>query len=235
MPAFPMPDLKQAKMRLDIYLAEYDRLKSEQVHRIGIRDNLVYASLVATAAVVAFAFDKDGSPVALLVLPLAGFVLGWLHTSNDAKSCAMGCYLREILSKRIHDVAGVDYPELTSTHPCLFGWENEVRTVKHRRWRKLTELVSNIVTFLLPGALALPAYWWWLREDYDPWLNRLLLAAVLTEGVLLVVLGIWLLEGADIRWRAPKTTGFSRPLEQCAEVERPDAAVLARQGHVFHG
>lgn len=222
-----MLDHAQAKTRLDVYLAEYHRLKSEQVHRIGIRDNLVYASLVATAAVVAYAFDKkDGSPLALLALPLANFVLGWLHTSNDAKSWAMGRYLREILSTRVHDIAGSDYPELTATHPCLFGWESEVRIVKHRRWRKLTELVSSLLTFWIPGVLALSAYGGWYRQGYGPGMNVMIWTAIALESGLLIVLAIWLLQGADIRWVALKDAQSDAAVSEQEERSHPSVINL---------
>jgi hypothetical protein len=194
---FSMLDPQQAGSHLTIYLAEYNALKSEQAHRIGFRDNLVYAALVATAAVAAFAFKKDGSPVALLALPAANFVLGWLYTNNDAKSCAIGQYLRYVLGKRIYEVTGPEYPELRGTDACVFGWESEVRTIRFRRWRKRTELVSVVITFIVPGVLALGAYWLWFRGDYRLSMSIVLWIISILEAGLLAVLGVWIRKAAD--------------------------------------
>lgn len=42
---------------LNIYLLEFEKLKEEQIHRIGFRDNLIYATLIAITAVVSIVAD----------------------------------------------------------------------------------------------------------------------------------------------------------------------------------
>jgi len=181
-----MDEQDKTGLKLEVYLAEYDKVKSEQAQRIGHRDNLVYATLVATASVIAFAFKEGGDPIGLMVLPFACFVLGWLHTTNDEKISAVGEYLRTALKNRISTLT-------SDKDPCLLGWENAVRAGPHRRWRKMIELLSKLVTFVAPGALAMPVYWH-LTEGR----SVSLVAATVAGSVLLVVLVCEIVREADV-------------------------------------
>ena len=51
---------------LDIHLLEYEKCKAEQMARIAFRDNLVYVTLAAYGAIVAFA-AKDMKAHALVI------------------------------------------------------------------------------------------------------------------------------------------------------------------------
>lgn len=189
------PDL--ARLRLKVHLAEYQSLKSEQIHRMGLRDNLLYATLVTTAAAVDFALDPKGNPVALLVLPFAYFLLGWLRTNNDAKSRFIGHYLRHGLSRRIKKLVGEE------RLACPLGWEDEVRQVPERCRRKVTELASAFVTFVIPGLVALAAYWWLL----SPRFSALPCLTSIVGCGLLVVLGYWLWKDRDFTEGSPEADG----------------------------
>ncbi|WP_019502890.1 hypothetical protein [Pseudanabaena sp. PCC 6802] len=68
---------------LNVYLQEYDKLKHEQVQRIGFRDNLLYVTLALFGTVLVFALGDKGNPYALLVLPWVSLVLGWTYVVND--------------------------------------------------------------------------------------------------------------------------------------------------------
>jgi hypothetical protein len=75
-----------SEIEREIYLAEYKQLKDEQRARIGVRDNLIYATFTALAAVAVFAFGGVSPRYpALLLLPPACIVLGWTYLSNDRK------------------------------------------------------------------------------------------------------------------------------------------------------
>lgn len=181
---------EQRRLRLEVCLAEYARLKSEQTQRIVLRDNLVYATLVTIAGVVAFSFQKEEYLIGLLVLPFACFVLGWLHTINDEKSASIGRYLRTTLRPYISELTG-------DCHPCTFGWENAVRTSKHRTYRKVVQLISNWVAFVAPGVAAF--YIYSSREGFDflrgSWP---LTVAWALGGVLLGILAVAIVLEADI-------------------------------------
>jgi hypothetical protein len=225
---------EQDRMRLDVYLAEYKRLKSEQSARIGTRDNLVYASLVATAGVSAYAFLVDaGKPIVVLALPLANFVLGWIHTNNDAKSRHIARYLRYSLNERICGIVGRGPEELVGAeNPCIFGWESAVRKVELRCLRKLTNLVADLVTFVVPGLLGLVFYWIRCYADYGGGVSALLGVASFIELALLGVLSAWLLEGADICWSGsdppPRGTGRRGNRQEEAGSEGAVAYLLFR-------
>ena len=183
-------------MQFETYLNEFRMLKSEQIQRIGLRDNIVYVGLVASATVFAFVFSGRVDPLSLLALPLATFVLGWIHTNNDAKSSSIGGYIRCTLRKRVAELTGGD-PR------SVFGWEIEVRSGKQRPWRKLTDSISNIIAFVLPGALALAIYW--LRYHQGA-LAGIPLTATIFEIVLLLVLLVWIFMKSDICWRGFEDT-----------------------------
>src|SRR5436305_15073684 len=135
-----------------------------------------------------------------MVLPLACFVLGWLHTINDEKISSIGRYIRTTFRDRIRELTGDDYLN-------ILGWEGAVHASAHRRWRKLVQLISNLVTFVAPGALALPAYWY-----LGGAISRAVIVAAVIEGILLLVLAYEIVREADIDFGAPllrrlKTSG----------------------------
>ena len=140
-----------------VLLAEYQALKDEQVRRIQVRDNLIYATLATLAAVTVAAFRNDMDGV-LLAVPAVCFVLGWTHLINDEKVSAIGRYLRDHLA-----------PQLESTvqgSPLLFGWEFSHRFIRRRRSQKLVQLLANLITFCVPGLLSVGVYW--QRSSFSP-------------------------------------------------------------------
>ena len=67
--------MNEPRTEIDIHLCEFEKCKAEQMMRIAFRDNLVYATLAAYGAIVAFA-AKDNH-LALLILPWVSIALGW--------------------------------------------------------------------------------------------------------------------------------------------------------------
>jgi len=132
-----------------LLLKEYERLKEEQLQRIGIRDNLVYATLVSLGAVVA-ATIQTRSRAALLLLPPVCVILGWTYLVNDEKVSAIGRYIRLELGPRL--------AQLVEYQP-MFGWEVFHRNDLHRRPRKVGQLLVDLTTFVLPSILAVIGYW----------------------------------------------------------------------------
>jgi hypothetical protein len=121
-------------------MAEYQQLKSEQVARIGFRDNLLYVTLVAIAGTLTITHSAHSRAYLLLVPPVA-FVLGWTYLCNDNLITAIGRYVRE--------------------HPALpvMGWECEHPADRHRGSRKLIQLVVDLATFCGSSLIALAAFW----------------------------------------------------------------------------
>ncbi|GDY58781.1 hypothetical protein SVIO_094040 [Streptomyces violaceusniger] len=52
-----------------LLILEYEQVKEEQRARIGFRDNLLYATLAAMAAIITFSLQSHGRPELLLLLP----------------------------------------------------------------------------------------------------------------------------------------------------------------------
>lgn len=170
---------------LEIHLREYDKMKSEQAARIGFRDNLVYATLAAYGAILAFAV-KDNH-LALLILPWVSVVLGWAYLVNDEKVSSIGRYVRATLSGHIARL-------LPGTHvEDLFGWELAHRSDRRRRRRKIEQLVVDEVVFVVSGVAALIGFCIAVPHPHVG-----LLAIGLLEGLLLLVLGIEIIVYADL-------------------------------------
>jgi hypothetical protein len=177
--------MSESRTEIDIHLAEYEKCKVEQMARIAFRDNLVYATLAAYGAIVAFA-AKDNH-LALLVLPWASIVLGWGYLVNDQKVSAIGRYIRIDLTSRISALVGTK-PE------DLFRWEIAHRSDPRRFERKLVQLVIDLITFVFSGFAALGAFW-----VLDPGSQCLFKAIVVVEALLLLGLGIEILTYADLK------------------------------------
>ena len=138
---------------LKVWLMEYDKLKVEQIQRIGFRDNLLYTTLGIFGAVVSFALSSPANTYALLVIPWVCLVLGWTYVVNDEKISAIGRYIRLTLVEKVKDKLA--YPEVES----LFGWEIAHRSDPRRGRRKIQQLVIDELTFVVSGAIALVSFW----------------------------------------------------------------------------
>jgi hypothetical protein len=143
----------------ELALAEYEQIKSEQVARIGTRDNLIYVTLVAIAGTLTITHSAHSRGYLLLV-PAVTFVLGWTYLANDHMITAIGRYVRE--------------------HPALPGmrWETDHPADKRRRSRKSIQLAVDLVTFCGSGLAALTAFW--LAPAPQP---LLLVAAAAAEAI----------------------------------------------------
>ncbi|MBO0805861.1 MAG: hypothetical protein J2P25_22665 [Nocardiopsaceae bacterium] len=121
----------------EIALTEYKQIKAEQASRIGTRDNLLYATMVAIGAVIA----SSPAPARFLLIPPVTFILGWTYLANDHMITAIGRYVRD--------------------HPSLTGmlWETEHSADKRRRSRKATQLAVDLATFCGSGLVALIVFW----------------------------------------------------------------------------
>lgn len=131
---------------------EYDKLKDEQLARIGYRDNMIYLTLIAIGAVFSFAITDNSHYPALLVLPLVNFILGWTYIINDEKVSAIGRYIRKELSVRVNSSSTEDGD--------VFGWEFAHRSDPHRKQRKFIQCVVDILTFPFSGLLSIFIYFY---------------------------------------------------------------------------
>jgi hypothetical protein len=130
-----------------VLLAEYNQLKAEQIHRIGVRDNLVYATLATVAAVVVGA-TQTGAAL-LLALPPACATLGWTFLANDQRISDIAQYLRHVLGPDLH----------TAARQPVLGWEQHLADNDRRPRRKQIQLAVDLTTFALPSLAAVLAYW----------------------------------------------------------------------------
>jgi hypothetical protein len=162
-----------------VLLAEYGKLKEEQVARIGFRDNLIYAGLIASAAVASATVARGAAY--LLLLPPVSVLLGWTYLVNDEKVTAIGRYLRLELGPDLAGLAG----------RAVFGWE-QPGTDARRAGRKRLQLGADLLAFCLLPAAGLVAYW-----ATGPWPVPLLVVSA-AETVLLAMLASQIVSYADL-------------------------------------
>lgn len=172
---------------LEIFLKEYDKLKSEQTQRIGFRDNLLYVTLGLFGTILSFSISKPEYTSSLLLTPWLCLILGWTYLVNDEKISAIGKYIRLTLVEKVKDKTG--YQDLTA----LFGWEIAHRNDDRRKRRKIEQLIIDEITFVLSGLTALIAFW-----IMNPTATTLVLWISILEALLLMILGIEIILYADL-------------------------------------
>jgi hypothetical protein len=124
---------------------EYDALKAEQRDRIKTRDNLLYATLTAMAAIVVG--TATNRPYLLLLIPPVAYILGWNYISNDEKITGIRRYVEESLIPRIPD------------DPEAFAWEVAHRSNAQYRSRRYYGVVADTVLYAIAPAGAIVVYW----------------------------------------------------------------------------
>lgn len=155
----------------DFRLAEYEQLKAEQRTRIGIRDNLIYGTLTALGASAVFASTTSHGALALLVVPLVCFALGWTYLRNNAKIAAIGRYLGQV------------FPD---------SWETWRVYKPGRRRRKVVQLLVDVIVFVVTGAAALVLF---LSSGKDTGFTLIFIAS---DGLLLLLLAVEFVTNSDI-------------------------------------
>lgn len=137
----------QQQIQITILLTEYQKLKDEQIARIGFRDNLIYATLVAIGGVLSYALSSQANYPALLVLPLATIVLGWVYLNNDRKISLIGQYIRAALAPRLREAAG-------GAAGRALQWEHVHRVEASRLRRKVLQMIVTQMLFVGAGLAA---------------------------------------------------------------------------------
>jgi hypothetical protein len=130
-----------ARPETDLLVLEYEQLKEEQRVRIASRDNLIYVTLVAIAAVGATALQARTVTV-LLALPPVCLALGWAHANNDRKVWEIGHYIRVHTAPRLMSLHGA------SSRP--FEWEFSHRA-NHGGQRRFMQTSASLLVFCAPA------------------------------------------------------------------------------------
>ena len=138
-------------------------------------------------AVVSFALSAPGHYYALLVIPWVCVILGWTYIVNDEKISSMGRYIRYELAAKVKTCTGHDELE------TLLGWEVAHRDDKHRKRRKIQQLIVDEITFAVSGLIALGAFWFLVP---NPPIGVMILSWV--ELLLLIGLGVEMVIYADL-------------------------------------
>jgi hypothetical protein len=175
---------------LDLYLQEYEKLKDEQIARIGFRDNLIYVSLGVFGGLISFSLTDSTHQYALLVIPWVSLVLGWTYLINDEKISSLGRYISTSLVSQIE----TDTKRGSVQVPTLFSWEHYHRQDIHRVRRKIQQLFVDQLTFVGPGVGALVTF-----LVAGPGLSLSLSIVIVVDIFFLVWIGAEICVYADIR------------------------------------
>lgn len=173
---------------LRIYLLEYEKIKEEQVHRIGFRDNMIYLLLVTVGAIFSFALSKSNNIFALLLIPWISFILGWTYIINNEKISAIRNYFNTKLEKKISKLLK------TKLDCVLLEWEVEHRIDKRWDQRKAIQFIIDITTFCGSGLVAVLTYWQSVPSKHTE-----LIVLVVIELSVLFILGIQIFIYADLK------------------------------------
>ena len=177
----------QEDQLIDIYLSEYEKIKQEQIQRMGFRDNLIYANLIAITGIVSIVADDVARMPVILVLPMICITLGWTYLVNDEKISALGRYIRITFSERVREL-------LKSADTEIFGWETAHRSDKRRVSRKIIQFFIDEFVFVLPGFIAITIFWLNASNTFS-----LLKWIAGAEVILLLILGIQIFIYADFK------------------------------------
>ena len=172
---------------LRVWLAEYEKLKTEQTQRIGFRDNLLYVTLGLFGVIFPPAISNSANYYALLVIPWICLILGWTYLVNDEKISAIGRYIRLTLVESIKVKTG------NSNIETLFAWEIAHRSDLRRGRRKIEQLVIDELTFVISGIISLATF---LMLVPSPTIAVYVLGSL--EFLILLVLGWEIIVYADL-------------------------------------
>ncbi|MEU9191186.1 hypothetical protein AB0D14_43215 [Streptomyces sp. NPDC048484] len=190
-----MPDTEHEGVSVSqLLLIEYAQVKDEQKARIGFRDNLLYATLAAMAAVIAAALQGPARVALLLLLPPVCLILGWTYLVNDQKISAIGRYVSTELTPRLAAVTPFRQGEFGpgAFGSGVFGWEVAHRSDRRRRSRKWLQLFVDLLTFCGASLAALTVFWVAGRT------SAALLAVSLVECAAVVALAVQISVYADL-------------------------------------
>ncbi|MEZ5672988.1 MAG: hypothetical protein R3E08_11670 [Thiotrichaceae bacterium] len=182
------PPSRPAEEVLKIYLIEYNNLKNEQIQRIGFRDNLLYAMLVAFGGVCSYVLSNDNYLNVLLILPSLCFILGWTYMVNDEKISAIGKYLRSDMRQKMSQLTHAPVETLLS-------WEVVHRSDAKRKSRKRLQFAVDLLSFVGTGCLAIMIFAVKVDCEFPP----LILLAVGIDSVLLLILSFLIWQYTDFK------------------------------------
>ena len=138
----------------DFLLVEYEKLKDEQIERIKERNSLINYTVVSIGALLALSSTGAALRNVLFAIPWIGIVFGLNYLRTDAKVSDIGSHLRS------------RYAEVFAP---AFSWETKGDKSSQRFGFRAGQLLSDLLVFIGPGAVAIVVSWfvgragalWW--------------------------------------------------------------------------
>mgnify|MGYP000203381263 CR=1 FL=1 len=177
--------MSEKELALSVHLAEYEQLKLEQTHRIGVRDNLIYVMLTVFGTIVSYSLTAPEHYHALLILPWAALVLGWTYLLNDKKVSEIRDYIRTILIEKINK-------NINSNTSEILRWEHFSAENNFRGLKKYFQLIINLIIFCFSGMTGLVLYLTKVSV-----LNNTMITIMLLGATAMLTLALWFIFYSD--------------------------------------
>lgn len=163
----------------DFLLMEYQKLKDEQMKRIGFRDNMIYLTLTAIGSVFSFALLNELYVNSLLILPFLVSILGWLYITNDEKISAIGEYIKDNLIPKIEKLNSPSAINIKE------NWESFHKSQNRRNERKIVQLFFDLLAFCGSSIVSILIY---INSTDASLIGSLLLLIILESVIILLIL-----------------------------------------------
>lgn len=142
----------------DVFIAEFEKLKDEQISRAAHRDRLFHLTIILIGGGFTLALSEhENAYLVLLFLPVVAFIAGVSHLGCDRRISAIGSYFKDALAPKIAKSLGVRTEEVLS-------WEVYIRADRHRHVRKWLQLATNLLLYVGSGVCALVWYGWFVIQ-----------------------------------------------------------------------
>ena len=177
---------------LEIYMAEYTRLKEEQLQRITFRDvTIPFSTFLIIGSTLSAVFAESSKSLdtygyyLLLLIPWICLSLGWSYLANDEKISTIGAYFKSDLKRKITSLNEFGDVDIES----IFGWEIYHKNDTFNKGRKWFQYIVNLITFFFSGVTAVGVFI--LLKGFTS-ISLWAQVMIVSELVFLFILAIWI-------------------------------------------
>lgn len=137
---------------VSVHIAEFEKLKDEQIELMGQRDRLRHQTMLLLGGGIALAvqYPSAGRPF-MIALPMVSFVTGMTRTACDRRIEDIGYYFRSELAPKISKLTETPLED-------VFGWQSFLRHDHNRSIRKALDLLTNLFLYVGSGVGAIVLY-----------------------------------------------------------------------------
>lgn len=184
----------------DVFVAEFQKLKDEQISRIAHRDRLFHLTLILLGGGLAIAYqNRGGAMLLLLLLPAVSYIAGMSHLACNRRISAIGTFLQSVLGPKIAQTEKLQENE-------VFLWEAFVRNDPHRPGHIWSEEFTFFLLYVASGAGSIGLYIASVIDGSSPRpLSPMEVAGCLFDAVLMLILFIQMIGNFSSHYKAKNT------------------------------